>query len=309
MLRSFSVIRAAPLCALPFTLLPSISDMSPSSQQSFSLEQELIVKELGVCPSIVPAKEFERRVDFLHELLIQNQKNCLILGISGGVDSLTAGLIAQKAVEKSRAYGRQAKFIAMRLPYGEQRDEDDAQSALQLIQPDETLTVNIKPASDGMLASLKAGGLAFRDEKEEDFILGNIKARQRMIAQYAVAGHAGGLVIGTDHAAEALMGFFTKHGDGACDVTPLSGLNKRQIRSIAQHCGASVALAYKVPTADLETLTPLKPDEVSFGLPYDDIDDFLEGKIVSPQAYEIILRQYRSTEHKRTLPISLVNRL
>jgi len=283
--------------------------MSRTSQQSFALEQELIVKELGVCPNIDPAREFERRVDFLHELLIQNQKNCLVLGISGGVDSLTAGLIAQKAVEKSRAYGRPAKFVAMRLPYGEQRDEHDAQSALHIIKPDQTLTVNIKAASDGMLAALKEGGLSFRDAKEEDFILGNIKARQRMIAQYAVAGHEAGLVIGTDHAAEALMGFFTKHGDGACDVTPLSGLNKRQIRALAQYGGASKELAYKVPTADLETLSPLKPDEVAFGLPYDDIDDFLEGKVVSEQAYDIILRQYRNTKHKRTLPVSLVNRI
>ena len=279
--------------------------MSPDSHTGMLLEQKIIAQELGVCPLMDPAREFERRVDFLAEVLIQSQRTSLVLGISGGVDSLTGGLIAQHAAKKARSYGRDAKFIAMRLPYGEQLDAMDAQLSLELIQPDATLMVNIKPASDAILQSLKDGGLTFGDAREEDFILGNIKARQRMIAQYAVAGRESGLVIGTDQAAEALMGFFTKHGDGACDVTPLAGLTKRQVREIARHCGASEVLTYKVPTADLETLSPLKPDELSFGVSYDEIDDFLEGKAVSPDAYEIILRQYRATEHKRRLPVSL----
>src|SRR5690606_12589542 len=140
-----------------------------------------------------------------------------VLGISGGVDSLAAGCLAQRAVERVRQQGHQAQFIAMRLPYGTQKDEDEAQASLRIIQPDMTVTVNIKSAADGMLQAIKAGDVAFRDPHHEDFQMGNIKARQRMIAQYAVAGAHGGLVIGTDHAAEALMGFFTKFGDGAAD--------------------------------------------------------------------------------------------
>src|SRR3546814_6923486 len=66
-----------------------------------------------------------------------------------------------------------------------------------------------------------------------DFVLGNSKARMRMVAQYSIAGAEQGLVIGTDHAAEAVMGFFTKFGDGACDLAPLSGLVKNQVRAIA----------------------------------------------------------------------------
>jgi NAD+ synthase len=123
-----------------------------------------------------------------------------------------------------------------------------------------------------------------------------------MIAQYAVAGASHGLVIGTDHAAEALMGFFTKFGDGACDLAPLTGLNKRRVRALARSFGAHDALVYKTPTADLESLAPLKPDEAAFGVSYDEIDDFLEGKRVSDTAYEVILGQYRSTMHKRSLP-------
>src|SRR5690606_739796 len=138
----------------------------------------------------------------------------------------------------------------------------------------------------------------------EDFVLGNIKARQRMIAQYAVAGAYGGIVVGTDHAAEALMGFFTKFGDGAADLTPLTGLSKRRVRALASALGAPDTLVYKVPTADLESLNPQKPDEHAFGLTYDQLDDFLEGKPVAPDVFERIVSIFRSTAHKRALPYS-----
>ena len=155
-----------------------------------------------------------------------------------------------------------------------------------------------------MLASLTASGLPFSDESQQDFVHGNIKARQRMIAQYAVAAAHAGVVIGTDHAAESLMGFFTKFGDGGADVLPLYGLTKRRVRALAEALGANVEIYKKVPTADLETLTPMKPDEASYGISYEDIDDFLEGKRVSDEVYATIYRFHDATHHKRALPIT-----
>ena len=134
--------------------------------------------------------------------------------------------------------------------------------------------------------------------------MGNIKARQRMVAQYAIAGANGGLVVGTDHAAEALMGFFTKFGDGAADITPLAGLNKRRVRAMASAMGAADALVFKVPTADLESLSPLKPDEDAFGVSYDQIDDFLEGKAIDDEATQIIIKTFHASAHKRALPVA-----
>lgn len=267
-------------------------------------EQQQIISELGVPTTFDARAERERRIAFLRDLLIEARRRTFVLGISGGVDSLAAGCLAQAAVASARAQGYDARFIAMRLPYGVQRDEDDAQRSLDVIKPDEVLTVDIKPASDAMLAALKAGGQSFKSPEQEDFVLGNIKARQRMIAQYAVAGASDGLVIGTDQAAEALMGFFTKHGDGAADVTPLAGLTKRRVRAIAADFGAPENLVHKVPTADLENLAPLKPDEEAFGVPYKLIDDFLEGKRIDEEARDIILRQFRLTAHKRALPVA-----
>ncbi|MFJ8660240.1 ammonia-dependent NAD(+) synthetase [Streptomyces sp. NPDC093795] len=266
--------------------------------------QQQIARDLQVSETFDPRAEIERRVAFLAERLTSTGLRCLVLGISGGVDSTTAGRLCQLAVERARAAGHDATFYAMRLPYGVQADEKDAQTALGFIQADQVLTVDVKAASDAALEACLAGDVTFRDAHHQDFVQGNIKARQRMIAQYAVAGAHHGLVVGTDHAAEAVSGFFTKFGDGAADVVPLTGLTKRRVRAVAAELGAPDGLVWKVPTADLETLAPGKPDEDALGVTYDDIDDFLEGKPVSGAAFDAIVRRYELTEHKRQLPIA-----
>lgn len=251
---------------------------------------------LGVVPHIDPAAEAERRVAFLADYLAGSGAAGYVIGVSGGLDSLVAGRLAQQACRRT---GK--RLIAMRLPYGEQSDESDAREAVAFIEPDEAITTDISGAVDLMhAATTPAGG--YDDPGEADFVKGNIKARQRMVAQYAVAGRTGALVVGTDQAAEALMGFFTKHGDGACDVAPLSGLTKRQVRAVGTHLGAPAHLVGKTPTADLEELRPQLPDETAYGVSYDQIDDYLEGKRVDPAARSIIEEAYRRTAHKRALP-------
>ncbi|WP_322062880.1 ammonia-dependent NAD(+) synthetase [Paraburkholderia sp. J63] len=272
------------------------------TREAWQRRQREIAAELNVAADFSASEECERRIAFLAGCLRASGLRTLVLGISGGIDSATAGRLAQLAVVALRAEGREARFIAMRLPYGTQRDEADAAAALAFIRPDETLSADVAPPADAMLASLTTGGLAFSDAAQQDFVLGNIKARQRMIAQYAVAGARAGLVIGTDHAAESLMGFFTKFGDGGADVLPLAGLTKRRVRALARLLGAPDRLVDKIPTADLETLRPLRSDEEAYGVGYEEIDDFLEGKPVSDTAYATILRFYDATRHKRALP-------
>ncbi|SDZ05257.1 NH(3)-dependent NAD(+) synthetase [Micromonospora pattaloongensis] len=265
--------------------------------------QQQIADELQVSATFDAEQEIERRVVFLADRLVDTGLTALVLGISGGVDSTTAGRLCQLAVERARAAGHSAVFVAMRLPYGVQADEHHAQAALEFIRPDRVLTVDVKPASDAALETLVNGGLTFTDDAQQDFVHGNIKARQRMIAQYAVAGAMKGLVVGTDHAAEAITGFFTKHGDGAADVVPLTGLTKRRVRAIAQALGAPAELVGKPPTADLESLAPGKLDEDALGLAYNEIDDFLEGRPVPAAVEAALVDRYRATEHKRQLPL------
>lgn len=263
-----------------------------------------ILAYFKVLPEIQPDFEIQRRVEFIKQRLRITGCSHLVLGISGGVDSTLCGKLAQLAVEQLRQESsKHYQFIAVRLPYGEQKDESDAQQALEFIQADKLVTVNVKAASDALHEqvnqALEQQQLLHATSDKIDFIKGNVKARQRMIAQYEIAGFVNGLVLGTDHAAENLTGFYTKWGDGACDLAPLFGLNKRQIRQISRHLGASELLVDKVPTADLESDTPLRSDEEALGIPYDDIDDFLEGKTVSAEIEQKLIQYFLRSQHKR----------
>lgn len=265
--------------------------------------QKEIIEVTHVQPLIDPQTEIRKSVEFLKAYLTKNPfLKTLVLGISGGQDSSLAGRLAQLAVSELRAEtGDQAyQFVAVRLPYGEQADEADALRALDFIQPDQVLRVDIKPAVDAIVGSVETAGQAVHD-----FNKGNIKARQRMIAQYAIAGERSGVVLGTDHAAENVTGFYTKFGDGAADILPLFRLNKRQGKALLKELGADAAIYEKVPTADLEDNKPQLADEVALGVTYEEIDDYLEGKAIAQAAAEKIEAWYLKTEHKRQQPITL----
>ncbi len=266
--------------------------------------QEAIRTELEVVAEFSAAHEVRRRTNFLADYLVASGCKGYVLGISGGVDSTVGGRLGQLACEQVRAAGGDATFIAMRLPYHTQRDETDAQLALDFIRAHEEIDVNVGPASDTIWKEISTSGAAPNPRLLTDFALGNVKARMRMIAQFAVAGVRNMLVIGTDHAAEAVVGFNTKFGDGAADVTPLFGLSKRRVKALGRHLGAPEALVQKVPTADLETDKPMHPDEVALGVSYEDVDDYLEGKDIPAEAERAILRWYRRTAHKRALPVT-----
>ena len=267
-----------------------------------TLQEEIIAYE-GVKLLIDPQEEIRKSIDFLKSYMLKHPfLKTYVLGISGGQDSTLAGRLAQLAMEELRADTGDAdyQFIAVRLPYGIQADEADAQRALDFIQPDIRLTVNIKPAVEGQVAELEKAGVIITD-----FNKGNIKARQRMITQYAIAAQHAGAVIGTDHAAENITGFFTKFGDGAADILPLFRLNKRQGKQLLAVLGADPALYEKVPTADLEENRPGLADEVALGVTYTEIDDYLEGKSVPAQAQETIESWWYKGQHKRHLPITI----
>ncbi|MFW1677248.1 ammonia-dependent NAD(+) synthetase [Pontibacter sp. JAM-7] len=269
------------------------------------MQAQDIIREMRVLPDIDPDFEIQRRIDFIKSTLLGAGQKHLVLGISGGVDSSTCGRLAQLAVEQLQAETGDTTytFVAVRLPYALQQDEDDAQAALRFIRPSQSIAVNVQSGVDGIhaevLTALDQASLLSAHEAAIDFAKGNVKARSRMVAQYEVAGILGGLVLGTDHSAENVTGFYTKFGDGACDLAPLFGLSKRQVRQLAKTLGAPDAVVTKVPTADLECLAPQKADEHALGLSYEQIDDFLEGKNQDPVVTKKLVAIYQRTEHKR----------
>lgn len=274
------------------------------------MQTSTVIEQMRVLPKIDVNYEVERRVNFIKSQLISSGMTVLVLGISGGVDSCTLGRLSQLAVNQlNQEYQKHYQFIAVRLPYNVQADEADAQASIDFIQPSQHIAVNIQPGVDAIdqqtRLALDAAGLLTGNESKCDFVKGNVKARTRMVTQYQVAGLLDGLVLGTDHSAENITGFYTKYGDGACDLAPLFGLNKRQVRQIAEVLGAPRNIIYKAPTADLETLVPQKSDEQALGMSYDQIDDFLEGKVVADNIAEKLVAIFEKTQHKR-VPIPTI---
>lgn len=269
-----------------------------SDMTEINAARERIIQELGVSAIIDPAAEVRTRVAFIKDYLRAAHAKGLVLGISGGQDSTLAGRLCQLAVEEIRDAGGEARFIAVRLPYGVQHDEADAQGALDFIRPDRTVTFNVAAPVDAFAEEFaNACG-----SEIEDFNKGNVKARARMVAQYAIAGQTHSLVVGTDHAAEALTGFFTKFGDGGADLVPLAGLSKEQGRQLLRVLAAPEHLVVKVPTADLLDGTPGQTDEANLGVSYEHIDAFLEGRELPDQVSARLVAGYLRSAHKRHTP-------
>lgn len=280
-------------------------------------EEKILKNEIISVAGVVITENFDvktairSRINYLKDYVRTSKMKGIVLGISGGVDSTTAGKLSQIAMAELREEGYQAKFIAMRLPYKTQKDEQEAQEALKFISPDFIVDTNIADGTDGIfnsvLSSLYKSNVTMPTVCTEDFAKGNVKARMRMIAQYSVAGLHGCLVLGTDHNAEFTAGFYTKFGDGACDLTVLNGMNKRQVRACAKELGAPEFLWAKIATADLEEDKPQLPDEVALGFTYENMDDFLEGKEIDIEVEKKIINQYRITQHKRALPVGFTS--
>lgn len=265
--------------------------------------QAEIIAALKTQPTIDPKAEIRRSVVFLKDYLKKNTfLKTYVLGISGGQDSTLVGALAEQAVREMRAEtgDETYQFIAVRLPYGEQADESDAMAAIDFMQADQVRRVNIKASVDAMVQAL-----AETEVTVSDFNKGNIKARVRMIAQYGIAGEMKGAVLGTDHSAESITGFYTKFGDGGADLVPIFRLDKRQGKAMLAELKAPKHLYEKIPTADLEEDRPALPDELALGVTYDQIDDYLEGREVAEEAATKIEKWYQKTAHKRHLPITV----
>lgn len=262
-----------------------------------SLQQEIIAK-LGVKPSIDVDEEIARRVAFLKDYVKKAGVTGLLIAISGGVDSAVAtGLCKRATDELSQETGKEYITLGVFQPYGEQADIQHSYAVAEAFQLTHKVETNIAEAVDEIALETE---YAFKSLGTPRHISrggkGNVKARTRMVVQYALAFDLNLLVVGTDHASEALTGFYTKWGDGAVDITPLSSLNKRQIREIARRLGVPAEVIDKAPTAGLwEGQT----DETELGVSYEANSDYLEGKEIDPKAREILEKHYQRTEHKR----------
>lgn len=263
-----------------------------------SLQQDIIAR-FGVKPTIDVDQEIRKRVDFLKEYILRTNTNGLLIAISGGIDSaVVTGLCKQATDELTEEKGSEYKTVGVFQPYGAQEDIEHSYATAQAFQLKYQIETNIEEAVDELALETEYGMKQIGVHRHASRgAKGNIKARTRMVVQYALAFDLNLLVVGTDHASEALTGFFTKWGDGAVDLNPMSSLHKRQVRQLAERLGVPQSIIDKVPTAGL---WDGQTDEAELGISYEDNCDYLEGKQIAPDVQAKLEEQYKRTEHKRS---------
>lgn len=236
----------------------------------------------------------ERRIkDIVYGIKVQCGGMGAILGLSGGVDSFVVGALLAKAGVRTTLVG---------MPHGVQSDADDVQACLKAIRkinPDvEYVEMNIESPTSSVVDVVTAAG-----KTVSDFAKGNAAARLRMVLQYLGADSQ--QVMGTDHATEAVIGYYTKHGDGGVDFCPIGGLLKSDIYEIAACLGAPKCVLVKAPAAGLGIS---KSDEDETGLNYiNDIVPYLKGYKIAADKESNIINRYYKTQHKRQMPSTVVN--
>ena len=229
--------------------------------------------------------EFEKRVEFIRDLVEKSGCDGIVYGNSGGKDSALVGILCKFACEDT---------VGIIMPCASKRnyemDKDDGMEVAEHFGI-KTRVVDLTPVREAELEQLKAV------TPLNDMAVANIAPRLRMLTLYAVAASENRLVAGTGNRSEAYMGYFTKWGDGAHDFNPISDLTVTEIYEFLKWLAAPRCVIDKAPSAGLfEGQT----DEMEMGVTYAAIDDYLMTGQASERDKKIIERYHRKSEHKRT---------
>lgn len=238
---------------------------------------------------------------WLRQRLDESGAERFVLGLSGGIDSAVVCGLCAKAAVPERVLG--AIMPARSNP----ADEEHAHLAAEAFGV-ETIRVDLSPVVESFLAAMpheveasRAVGETRTDHRAE-LALANVKPRLRMTTLYYLANQRGGLVVGTGNKSEAMVGYFTKYGDGGVDLLPIADLYKHQVRAIARAIGVPEPIIAKPPSAGL---WPGQTDEAEMGLTYAQLDATLAAiesgneDQADPAVLERVKRLNRVSEHKR----------
>jgi len=241
---------------------------------------------------------------FIKDYVEKTKAKGIVLGLSGGIDSSTASALAALAIGGH-------KVTALNMPEEETYSETDIQHAKKVA---DKFGFKIETIDITTILQAYYKSLPIYDPRDK-LSKGNLKARARMLCLYYYANHLGKIVCGSSDKSETMMGYFTKWGDVAADISPLMDLYKTQVRQLARHIGIPSEIIAKPSTPQL---WPGQLAEEELGIQYETLDLILLGleNFMSPEdiADQLklpskLVRDIRSRwlarEHKRRPPLTL----
>ena len=242
-------------------------------------------------------------VEFIREQTAAAGTESAVLGLSGGIDSTLTAYLAADALGPEHVHG-----LVMPGKVSSKSNMSDAELVAEMLEiPFDVVEIN--PIVDEFVD-------AFPETEGDQTAVGNLRARTRAVLNYLVANHEDSMVLGTGNRTEALVGYFTKYGDGAVDCHPIGNLYKQQVRQLASHVGVPEDLIEKTPTAGLWVG---QTDEEELGIDYDTLDAILALSVdgnLSPAAtarevpdvevaeVERVHAMFERSGHKRAVPPS-----
>jgi NAD+ synthase len=253
--------------------------------------------------SIDPEIAERKIVSFIQDYTEKVKSKILVLGLSGGVDSAVCATLSVKAVGSDRVF-------SIYMPERETQTQSDLDHVTLIADMNKLhlMTVDLTSILDALYVTIP------NFDPNASLCKGNIKARTRMLILYYFANLKRGLVVGSSDKSEAMIGYFTKWGDGAADIAPITDLYKTQIRELACYLKIPLEIINKPSTPGL---LPNQIAEKDIGLKYSTLDLVLYGlerfmpiiKIakqlgLEPKTVKSIKRRWLRNEHKRRMPLT-----
>lgn len=228
--------------------------------------------------------EFEKRVEFIKQVLKESKCEGIVYGNSGGKDCALVSILCKAACENT---------VGIILPCISKRNyESDTIDALKVAKQFniETKTLDLTAVKETFLQELN------KITSPNNAALNNIAPRLRMLSLYSYAASNNMLVAGTGNRSEVYVGYFTKWGDGGHDFNPIYDLTVTEVYEFLRYLNAPEEIINKKPSAGLfEGQT----DEAEMGIKYADIDNYLLYNKGDKKTIEKIEKMHKATNHKR----------
>jgi NAD+ synthase len=233
------------------------------------------------------AQEVKSRVAFIQRVLDDAHASGIVYGNSGGKDSALVGILCKLACDDT---------VGLILPCGSKRNFEEDKTDAQAVAGQFHIATRMIDLSGVQAALLNAfGGQTQLTSAARQ----NIAPRLRMTALYAAAASENRLVAGTGNRSESYVGYFTKWGDGACDLNPIADLTVTEVYEFLRHLGAPTQILQKAPSAGL---FDGQTDEQELGVTYRAIDEALLAGTTDARSLEAIARLHSASAHKRNPP-------